>query len=164
MRRALLLASVALVASGSTDAQSGATALPAHINTMLMYDYDALATRGWTTGGVSRNLSELLDGFDAAGLPGLFRIDTRLFTGGGHEPGNLTLVPDWEAQLDAAFAAARPHLREGGALRGFFIGDELTAQGLPFADLKAVVDAVRDGHPGVVTRRPLLGRCAQAAF
>jgi hypothetical protein len=107
---------------------------------MMMYGYDASAMQSWTSNGVSRNLSQLISGFQTVGLPGLFRIDTLLFT--RDAAGHLELVKDWRAVLKGAFDDARPHLCEGGALRGFFIGDELTAQGLPFDDLKMVIDAV----------------------
>ena len=54
----------------------------------------------------------------------------------------MRLKSDWRARLASLFRATRPHLTESGALRGFFIGDELTAQGLPLDELELVVNAL----------------------
>ena len=46
------------------------------------------------------------------------------------------------------FDAARPHL-VAGVLRGVMIGDELTAQGLPFASLELLIDEIAAAMAGV---------------
>eukprot|EP00041_Stephanoeca_diplocostata_P016728 m.330461 g.330461 ORF g.330461 m.330461 type:complete len:301 (-) comp20462_c0_seq1:1578-2480(-) len=87
----------------------------------------------------SRELSDLIAGFASTGLPGLYRIDTKVLD---FSHGRVKLFPDWHELLHDAFAEALPHLNEQGCLRGFFVGDELTAQGLPFDDLVKIVDAL----------------------
>jgi hypothetical protein len=112
---------------------------PAHATMMLTYGYDVAVQSKWTTHGCGRELPQLLEGHAATGLPGLWRIDLHLFS---FSPGNVTLTPGWRDAWKAAYATARPHLLTG-ALRGFFVGDELTAQMLPLADLITVVDTMR---------------------
>ena len=88
----------------------------------------------WTTLGLSRELAELAAGANATGLPRLPRLDGDLLFSSG-----VTLRPDWEARLDDALEDATP-LLASGALKGVFVGDEPTAQGLPYADLVEIVD------------------------
>ena len=71
--------------------------LPAHLTTMSMYGYNATLQSEWTTFGFSRDLSELVAGHAATGLPGLLRLD-----GGpllNRTAGVLALASDWQAQL-----------------------------------------------------------------
>lgn len=127
------------------------TRLPAHLDMMPIYGYDPALQANWTTSGISRSLDELRAGFAKTGLRGLLRLDNddvqpaaqRLFT----DDGPLRLVPAWRAVWAARYAAARSSLI-GGSLRGVFIGDELTPQGLPFAEFEALVDAIHASFHG----------------
>ena len=120
--------------------------LPTHITTMSMYGYNATLQAEWTTFGFSRDSSELVAGHALTGLPGLLRLD-----GGpllNRTAGVLALASDWQAQLAKILEAARPHL-VAGVLRGVMIGDELTAQGLPFASLELLIDKLAATLAGV---------------
>lgn len=55
----------------------------------------------------SRNLTDLIAGYTATQLPGLYRIDTQLLD---FSDGRVTLFPDWRNRLRNTFAAALPHL------------------------------------------------------
>jgi hypothetical protein len=147
------------------------------------YGYNASAQAGWCSWGKSFNLSQLVEGYEQHGLPGMYRIDCvgcqELEKGGGKyppDPGfaagvvcdhrncsacpnvyhmcNKTLgdATDWDEQTLALLNLARPYLISG-ALRGVFLGDELSAQGsgaaphdptaLSFYDIERWVDLVR---------------------
>lgn len=70
-----------------THGPAEAAAPPAHITTMTAYGYNASAQAGWCSWGKSFNLTELIQGFEQHGLPGLYRIDCvgcqELENGGG---------------------------------------------------------------------------------
>eukprot|EP00945_MAST-04E_sp_MAST-4E-sp1_P000008 g8.t1 len=121
-----------------------ANGVPGHVNMMLSYDYNASLQHKWCTHGVSRNLTELVEGYRHYSLPGLFRVDLVFVNFTKSKEGKISVFTDWEKRLEDTFAAASPYMTgTNPPLRGIFVGDELTAQGLPVKALKMVVDKLR---------------------
>eukprot|EP00944_MAST-04C_sp_MAST-4C-sp1_P002529 g2529.t1 len=114
------------------------------VNMMLSYGYNASLQHKWCTHGVSRNLTELVEGYRYYSLPGLFRVDLVFVNFTKSKEGKISVFKDWEKRLEDTFAAASVYMTDSDSpLRGFFVGDELTAQGLPVKALKMVVDKLR---------------------
>lgn len=152
---------VAVRATGS------AVVPPAHIVEMSAYGYNASAQAAWSTFGKSFNLTELVRGHATDGLVGVYRIDCiGCESLGRRDPGfasgvvcdyhNATLnatrvrlccsacgdTTDWRPQTLSLLSRARPAF-VSGALRGIFLGDEHTSNGMPFGDFEDWVDVVR---------------------
>ena len=179
----LRLAALVAMATSSATTASPTKPPPPHITTMTAFGYNASAQAGWCSWGKSFNLSALVEGYQQHGLPGLFRIDCvgcqEVENGGGiypPDPGfaagvvcdhrNCTTcrniyhmcekargdATDWDAQTLKLLTLAKPHLISG-ALRGVYLGDELSASGhgsapddpmaLSFRDIERWVDLVR---------------------
>lgn len=147
--------SMAREAHESRGLSNGVPAPAPHLTMMSFYGYNASAMDGWITHGVSRNMTQLLQGRASHGIAGLLRLDG---TSAGildrnTSTGRFQLTRGWQQAWADVFADASPHI-SSGALVGFFVGDELTAQGLPFAQLEALVDAI------AATLRGGVGGCA----
>lgn len=147
----------------AAPAAAAAASVPPHVTVMTAYGYDAAAQHAWSTFGKGFNLTELIEGYERYKFPSLYRIDCvgcwslwqqgTGFAAGAicHDsaPQSYRLCSkakgdpsDWDTQTLAMLELARPHLLSG-ALLGVFLGDELTPQGLPFADLVKWIALVR---------------------
>ena len=192
-----LAAAAAAMADGGAGPRALPAPVPAHITTMTAFGYDALAQAGWSSWGKSFNLSALVEGYKRYKLPGLYRIDCvgcqEEENGGGKYPPNPGFAAgvvcdhrncstcrdvyhmcekargdatDWDAQTLKLLALARPHL-VSGALRGIYLGDELSLSGrgaapddptaLSFDDIERWVDLVRGFLDSVAPARLAAG-------
>eukprot|EP01051_Picozoa_sp_SAG22_P011845 SAG22_NODE_1177_length_5246_cov_48.458908_4_plen_344_part_00 len=170
---------------------------PPHIKIMSAWGYNASTQAGWCSFGKSFNLSALLAGYKDFGLPGLYRIDCvgcyEEEDGGGKfpkDPGFAAGVicdhrncstcknvyhmcekrrgdaTNWDEQTLQLLQLAKPHLISG-ALRGVFLGDELSASGkgqapadpeaLSFEDLERWIDLTRGFLDGLAPARRAAG-------
>ena len=146
--------------------------IPAHITTMTAFGYNASAQAGWTSWSKGMNLSQVLEGYSTFGLQGVFRIDCvgcpASFNRRWGMAHGIVCNPstrlrmcsrrlgdgtDWQDQTLALLGRARPGFASG-ALVGIYLGDELTADGVTFADLEAWIDLVRGWLDGVAAEMP----------
>ena len=170
---AAVAASAAVSDTSAASAQrSVSVTVPAHIKIMTAYGYDAPVQAGWSTFGKSFNLSALVEGHRAHGLPGMWRIDCigcQNVAKPGFASGVICEVKqangtkfkrmcskvegdstDWDDQTRHLLVMAKPHLISG-VLTGISLGDEITGHGpggrsdiaAMFADFEAWVDLVR---------------------
>jgi hypothetical protein len=140
----------------------GVPEVPSHVTVSTAYGYNASAQAGWNTWAKSFNLTELVEGHTDYQLKGMYRLDC---VGGPPSFPNSGIVcdrpgpkrdgtnpyhmcskaqndtTDWRTETIASLELAKPYLISG-VLVGIAFGDELTASGVPFADLEAWIDLV----------------------
>lgn len=137
-----------------------------HLTIMTAFGYWPAKQSGWTTHTVANNLTRMAEDYATYRIPSLFRIDcvgcinqclrdpnfacgvvchNASAPGGGYRLCNVSRFGDnfdWDDRVRLMHKLATPALASG-ALAGIHIGDEMTALGMPFADLERYIDLVR---------------------
>lgn len=107
------------------------------------YGFNATAQAGWVTSGISASVPQLIEA-RSLGVPrNLLSLESQ-FLHHVTRDGNpaLALRADWRSILNAS-ASLYTQLMANGTIHGFFFGDELMWNGLPYAELVEWSDAVR---------------------
>ena len=130
-----------LIHKSSSSLSSPPPPPPSHVNIMFTYDYLPSLQKEFTTHGISRNLTNINIQYSKTKLPSLYRIDLEIIDFNNN---NINLKSNWKHILYKLLLNIKPLLNKENSLRGIFIGDELTAQGLPYESLKLIIDFIYD--------------------
>jgi hypothetical protein len=98
---------------------------------------------GWANSFYSTSIAQLVDGKSQYGLTQQLLFVPQFLT---YEANNYRLVPDWQ-NIIATEKALWTTLLRNGTIVGFFLGDELMWNGLPYAQLTAWSSAMREAFP-----------------
>jgi len=112
---------------------------------LMFYDYDPVDQTGWTNMGFTRVASQVTQGYPL-GFKSMFIVDFLFFA---QDPSSqhLVLVPNFQANWDAAWSGYLQNLAQNYGLIGVFIGDELLWQGLSVDNLSVAAATVRATWP-----------------